>query len=60
LVLPALQPGGGFIAVYFLVTASSGCSWLGYAGWISDFFFGLSLIVAVAAATVVRRRQVGA
>ena len=51
------NPGGGFIAVYFLVTGIVGLQLLGYAGWITDFFFGLSLIVAVAAATVVRRRH---
>jgi ribose transport system permease protein len=61
IVLPGrFNPAGGFIAVYFLVTGIVGLQLLGYAGWISDFFFGLSLIVAVAAATVVRRRQVGA
>ena len=60
-VLPGrFNPAGGFIAVYFLVTGIVGLQLLGYAGWITDFFFGLSLIVAVAAATVVRRRQAGA
>jgi ribose transport system permease protein len=61
IVLPGrFNPAGGFIAVYFLVTGIVGLQLLGYAGWISDFFFGLSLIVAVAAATIVRRRKVGA
>lgn len=61
IVLPGrFNPTGGFIAVYFLVTGIVGLQLLGYAGWISDFFFGLSLIIAVAAATVVRRRQTGA
>jgi ribose transport system permease protein len=60
-VLPGrFNPAGGFIAVYFLVTGIVGLQLLGYAGWITDFFFGLSLIVAVAAATVVRRRHAGA
>ena len=60
IVLPGrFNPAGGFIAVYFLVTGIVGLQLLGYAGWISDFFFGLSLIVAVAAATVVRRRHAG-
>jgi ribose transport system permease protein len=58
IVLPGrFNPAGGFIAVYFLVTGIVGLQLLGYAGWITDFFFGLSLIVAVAAATVVRRRH---
>jgi ribose transport system permease protein len=61
IVLPArFNPAGGFIAVYFLVTGIVGLQLLGYAGWITDFFFGLSLIVAVAAATIVRRRHAGA
>ena len=61
IVLPGrFNPAGGFIAVYFLVTGIVGLQLLGYAGWITDFFFGLSLIVAVAAATVVRRRHAGA
>jgi ribose transport system permease protein len=61
IVLPGrFNPAGGFIAVYFLITGIVGLQLLGYAGWITDFFFGLSLIVAVAAATVVRRRPAGA
>jgi ribose transport system permease protein len=61
IVLPGrFNPAGGFIAVYFLVTGIVGLQLLGYAGWITDFFFGLSLIIAVAAATVLRRRQAGA
>jgi ribose transport system permease protein len=60
-VLPGrFNPAGGFIAVYFLVTGIVGLQLLGYAGWITDVFFGLSLIVAVAASTIVRRRHAGA
>lgn len=51
------NPWGTFVAVYFLVTGITGLELLGYSGWISDVFYGGSLVLAVALAEVARRRQ---
>jgi ribose transport system permease protein len=41
------NPGGAFIAVYFLVTGITGLELMGLSGWIEQVFYGGSLIVAV-------------
>ncbi|MCW3005349.1 MAG: ABC-type transporter, integral rane subunit [Conexibacter sp.] len=48
----AIVPGrfnvwGSFIAVYFLVTGITGLELLGLSGWISQAFYGGSLLIAV-------------
>ena len=55
-----VQPGrfnpiGTLAGVYFLATGILGLQELGYAGWISDVFYGAALIIAVTLSTVVRR-----
>jgi ribose transport system permease protein len=55
-----VQPGrfnpiGTLVGVYFLATGILGLQELGYAGWISDVFYGAALIVAVSLSTIVRR-----
>jgi ribose transport system permease protein len=57
-----IQPGrfnpiGTFVGVYFLATGILGLQELGYAGWISDVFYGTALIVAVSLSTIVRRES---
>jgi ribose transport system permease protein len=57
-----IQPGrfnpiGTLVGVYFLATGILGLQELGYAGWISDVFYGAALIVAVSLSTVVRRQS---
>jgi ribose transport system permease protein len=61
--MAAIQPGrfnpiGTFIAIYFLATGILGLELLGAAGWISDVFYGGALVVAVTAATLLRRKLV--
>ncbi len=58
-----IQPGrfnpiGTFVAIYFLATGILGIELLGAAGWVSDVFYGGSLVVAVTIATLLRRRLV--
>jgi len=38
---------GTFVAVYFLVTGITGLELLGLSGWISDVFYGASLVLAI-------------
>lgn len=57
-VLPGrLNPVGAWIAVFFLETGIVGLQLLGLTGWISDVFFGGSLVVAVMVSTFVLRRR---
>jgi ribose transport system permease protein len=56
----AILPGyfnawGSFIAVYFVVTGTTGLQLVGFAGWVEEMFYGIALIVAVAAAQLVAR-----
>jgi ribose transport system permease protein len=48
------NPLGAIIAIYFLVTGIVGLQLLGYTGWISQVFFGGSLIVAVSLSRLLR------
>lgn len=50
------NPIGAWIAVFFLETGIVGLQLLGLNGWISDVFFGGSLVVAVTVSTLLRRR----
>lgn len=52
------NPIGTWIAVFFLETGIVGLQLLGLTGWISDVFFGGSLVVAVTISTLLRRRRV--
>jgi ribose transport system permease protein len=53
------NPVGMFIAVYFLVTGVFGLQLLGYQGWVTDAFYGVVLVAAVAASAWVQRRVRG-
>jgi ribose transport system permease protein len=57
----AVRPGrfnplGTLIAIYFLATGILGLQELNFGDWISDVFYGASLIVAVLITTLLRRR----
>src|SRR5262249_35584539 len=41
------NPWGSFIAVYFLATANTGLALEGLSGWITNVFYGGSLVLAV-------------
>jgi len=58
----AIRPGqfnvwGSFVAVYFLVTGITGLQLMGAARWVEDAFYGAALVVAVAAAQLVAKRD---
>ncbi len=58
-----IQPGrfnpiGTFVAIYFLATGILGLELLGVAGWVSDVFYGATLVVAVTVATLLHRRLI--
>lgn len=57
-----IQPGrfnpiGTWVAIYFLMTGIVGLQLLGYAGWISQVFYGAALVLSVTISTVVRQRS---
>ena len=53
------NPLGMFVAVYFLITGIFGLQLLGYQGWVTDAFYGVVLVAAVAASAWVQRRTRG-
>jgi ribose transport system permease protein len=58
----AISPGrfnplGTFIAVYFLITGITGLQLLGFSGWVENFFYGASLVLAVALSRLAARRR---
>ncbi len=53
------NPFGMLIAVYFLLTGVFGLQLLGLAGWVTNVFYGVALVVAVAASTLLQRRISG-
>jgi ribose transport system permease protein len=60
----AVRPGrfnplGTMIGLYFLATGILGLEELGFAGWISDVFYGAALVVAVTLTTLLRKRASG-
>lgn len=59
-----VQPGranplGTFIGVYFLATGIFGLQLFGLGGWIQQVFYGGVMVLAVAVASIVRRRRGG-
>jgi ribose transport system permease protein len=50
------NPIGTLIGLYFLATGILGLEELGFAGWISDVFYGTALVVAVTLTTLLRKR----
>lgn len=53
------NPVGMFIAVYFLLTGVFGLQLLGLAGWITNVFYGLALVLAVTVSFLLQRRVRG-
>lgn len=56
-----VQPGrfnplGTLITIYFLVTGIVGLQLLGFAGWVSNVFYGAALIIAITVSTIARTR----
>lgn len=51
------NPAGSMIAIYFLATGIVGLQLLGFAGWISDVFYGAALIISIVLSTLLRREQ---
>ena len=51
------NPTGSMIAIYFLATGIVGLQLLGFAGWISDVFYGAALIIAIVLSTLFRRER---
>jgi ribose transport system permease protein len=49
------NPAGSMIAIYFLATGIVGLQLLGFAGWISDVFYGSALIIAIVLSTLLRQ-----
>ncbi len=57
IVMPGqFNPLGTFFGIYFLETGIIGLQLLGYSTWVQDAFYGIGLVIAVTAATVIRRR----
>lgn len=59
----AILPGkfnswGSFLAVYFLVTGTTGLTMLGAQSYVQDIFYGSALVVAVCASRFSRRKEV--
>ena len=50
------NPFGMFIGVYFLLTGVIGLQLLGLAGWVTNVFYGIALVLAVAVSFLVQRR----
>jgi ribose transport system permease protein len=53
------NPVGMLIGVYFLLTGVFGLQLLGAAGWVTDVFYGLALVVAVTVSFLLQRRVRG-
>lgn len=54
------NPAGTMIAIYFLSTGIVGLQLLGFAGWISDVFYGATLILALIMSTYMARARLPA
>ncbi len=54
------NPGGAFVATYFLVTGYTGLQQIGISSWVQQVFYGGALVVAVAAARLTAAGQGGA
>ncbi|GAA4288228.1 ABC transporter permease [Georgenia daeguensis] len=53
------NPVGMLIGVYFLLTGVFGLQLLGLAGWVTNVFYGLALVVAVTVSFLLQRRVRG-
>jgi ribose transport system permease protein len=58
----AITPGrfnawGTFVAVYFLITGVIGLQLLGLTGWVTQVFYGASLVIAVSFSHLASRRR---
>ncbi|GAA1641050.1 ABC transporter permease [Georgenia ruanii] len=53
------NPIGMFIAVYFLLTGVFGLQLLGLAGWVTNVFYGIALVLAVTVSFLLQRRVRG-
>ncbi|WP_127130341.1 ABC transporter permease [Georgenia sp. SYP-B2076] len=53
------NPVGMFIAVYFLLTGVFGLQLLGLAGWVTNVFYGIALVLAVTVSFLLQRRVRG-
>ena len=51
------NPWGVVIAVYFLITGTTGLSLMGLSAAVQNLFYGAALIVAIAASVTVKRNQ---
>lgn len=51
------NPWGCVVAVYFLVTGTTGLSLMGISAAVQNVFYGAALIVAVACSVLVKRSQ---
>jgi ribose transport system permease protein len=51
------NPWGCLIAIYFLVTGTTGLSLMGIQGFIQDIFYGAALVLSVLFTSVVKRSQ---
>lgn len=50
------NPIGMMIAAYFLLTGVFGLQLLGLSGWVTQVFYGVALVTAVAISTILQRR----
>ncbi|HEY2717761.1 MAG TPA: ABC transporter permease [Solirubrobacterales bacterium] len=53
------NPWGSIVAVYFLVTGTTGFQLLGVETFVQQVFYGVALVVAVALSQIARRRREG-
>jgi len=51
------NPIGCLIAVYFLVTGTTGLSLMGISTFIQDIFYGLALVLSVMSSVLAKRMQ---
>lgn len=52
----SFNPIGTLITIYFLVTGIVGLQLMGFAGWVSNVFYGAALVVAITVSTIARSR----
>jgi ribose transport system permease protein len=52
----SFNPLGTLVTIYFLVTGIVGLQLMGYAGWVSNVFYGGALVIAITVSTIARSR----
>lgn len=52
----SFNPLGALITIYFLVTGIVGLQLMGFAGWVSNVFYGAALIVSITISSLARSR----